>query len=212
MKSLTSYLTRDAFENKIGKIIFDLDETSLDCLEMNFRQLLGSNHNVLNFNLILENNRTIWTSNDGDELKIGDHANSRRDRPIDSGGDGGKKIGQYEIINMFRWSWNNIMDMNREGKLKPFDFDGHTVNSWTIECRCWLNNDKNNNNEVICCGPRPNNMTLWGAWMLKENGSKADIIIKTIYRGSFLKHRKVQERIKILRNGQINEIYKKIRT
>jgi len=208
MKSLTSYLTRDAFENKIGKIIFDLDETSLGCLEMNIRQLLESNHNVLDLNLILENNRTIWTSNDGDELKIGDHANSRRDRPIDNGGDGGKKISQYEIINMFKWSWNNIMDMNYDGKLKPFEYDGRIVNAWTIECQCWLNNDKENNNEVIYCGSRPNNMTLWSAWMLEENGSKADIIIKTIYRGSFFKHRKVQERIKILRNGQINEIYK----
>ena len=208
MKSLTSYLTRDTFENKIGKIIFDLDETSLGCLEMNIRQLLESNHNVLDLNLILENNRTIWTSNDGDELKIGDHANSRRDRPIDNGGDGGKKISQYEIINMFKWSWNNIMDMNYDGKLKPFEYDGRIVNAWTIECQCWLNNDKENNNEVIYCGSRPNNMTLWSAWMLEENGSKADIIIKTIYRGSFFKHRKVQERIKILRNGQINEIYK----
>jgi hypothetical protein len=210
MKSLSSYLTRDAFENKINKIIFDLDETSLECLEMNFRQLLESNHNVLDFNLILEGNRTIWTSKDGDDLKIGDHANSRRDRPIEKGGDGGKRIGQYEIINMFRWSWNNIMDMNYDGKLKPFEYNNREVNAWTIECQCWLNNDKENNNEVIYCGARPHNMTLWGVWMLEENGSKVDIIIKTIFRGDQLKHTVMQERIKILRNGQIQEKYKQV--
>ena len=209
MKSLISYLTRDVFENKIGKIIFDLDKTSLDCLEMNFKHFLESNHNMLDLNLILESNRTIWTSNDGDELKIGDHANSRRDRPVDKGGDGGKKIAQYEIINMFRWSWNNIMDMNYEGKLKPFEHDGRKVNAWTTECQCWLNNDKENDNEVVHCGPRPKDMTLWAVWMLEENGTKVDITIKTIFRGEWLKHSKVQERIKILRNGQINEIYKK---
>ena len=209
MKSLSSYLTRNSFENKISKIIFDLDETSLECLGDGFRQLLESNHNVLDFNLILESNRVIWSSKDGDDLKIGDHANSRRDRPVDKGGDGGKRIGQYEIINMFRWSWNNIMDMNYDGRLKPFEYDGRKVNSWTTECQCWLNNDKENNNEVVHCGPRPKNMTLWAVWMLEENGTKVDIIIKTIFRGEWLKHSKVQERIKILRNGQINEIYKK---
>lgn len=208
MKSLSSYLTRDAFENKINKIIFDLDETSLECLEMNFKQLLESNHNVLYFNLILESNRSIWKSNDGDELKIGNHADSRRDRPADKGGDGGKKIGQYEIINMFRWSWNNIIDMNYEGKLKPFEYDGRMVDAWTTECQCWLNNDKENNNEVVPCGPRPYNMTLWAVWMIEESGSKVNIIIKTIFRGGFFKHRKCQERIKILRNGQVNEIYR----
>jgi len=209
MKSLSSYLARDTFENKINKIIFDLDETSLECLGNGFRQLLESNHNVLDFNLILENNRIIWTSKDGDDLQIGDHANSRRDRPVENGGDGGKRIAQYEIINMFRWPWNNIMDMNYEGKLKSFEHNGRNVNSWTTECQCWLNNDKENNDEVICCGPRPKNMTLWAVWMLEENGAKVDIIIKTIFRGEWLKHSKVQERIKILRNGQINEIYKK---
>lgn len=209
MKSLSSYLTRNSFENKINKIIFDLDETSLECLGDGFRQLLESNHNILDFNLILESNRVIWSSKDGDDLKIGDHANSRRDRPVDKGGDGGKRIGQYEIINMFRWSWNNIMDMNYDGRLKPFEYDGRKVNAWTTECQCWLNNDKENNNEVVHCGPRPKNMTLWAVWMLEENGTKVDITIKTIFRGEWLKHSKVQERIKILRNGQINEIYKK---
>jgi len=210
MKSLSSYLTRNSFENKISKIIFDLDETSLECLEDGFRQLLESNHNILDFNLILESNRTIWASKDGDNLKIGDHANSRRDRPIDKGGDGGKRIAQYEIINMFRWSWNNIMDMNYDGKLKSFEYNGREVNAWTIECQCWLNNDKENNNEVIYCGARPHNMTLWAVWLLQENGSKVDIIIKTIFRGNQLKHTVVQERIKILRNGQIQEKYKQV--
>jgi len=210
MKTLYSYLTRDTFENKIGKIILDLDESSLGCLEDDFRILLEDNNYELNFDLILENNRIIWTSKDNDNLKIGDHANSRRDRPIEKGGDGGKRISQYEIINMFRWSWNNIMDMNYEGKLKPFIYNNREVNAWTIECQCWLNNDKENNNEVIYCGTRPYNMTLWAVWLLQENGSKVDIIIKTIFRGNYLKHTVVQERIKILRNGQIQEKYKNI--
>lgn len=211
MKSLYSYLTRNAFENKINKIIFDLDKNSLDCLRSDFIAILEANHNELNYDdFIFENNRTIWTSKDGDELKIGDHANSRRDRPVEKGGDGGKKIGQYEIVNMFRWSWNHIMDMNYEGKLKPFEYNNREVNAWTIECQCWLNNDKENNNEVIYCGARPYNMTLWGVWLLQENGSKVDIIIKTIFRGDKLKHTIVQERIKILRNGQVQEKYKQV--
>ena len=117
MKSILEYLNRNKFENKIGNIIFELDEDSYNLLDDNFKNILESNNYILSSDLIFENNRTIWKSNDGDELKIGDHANSRKDRPIENGGDGKEPIKDYEIVNMFRWAWNNIMDMNYDGKL-----------------------------------------------------------------------------------------------
>jgi len=193
MKTLLEYLNRNKFKNKIGNIIFELDESSLDLLEDNFKQI------------ILENNRVIWTSNDNDELKISDHANQRKNRPIDQGGDGKKPISQQEIINMFRWSWNNIMDMNYDGKLDKIIYNDKP-SSFTIECQCWLNN--NEKNEVIYAGARPKDMNLWAAWILKENGYKIDIIIKTIFRGQIFKHSKTQERIRIRSNGEIEERYK----
>ena len=195
MKSIIEYLNKDKFENKLGNIIFQLDEDSLELLDDEFRQ-------------ILESNRTIWYSNDGDELKIGDHANSRKNRPAEKGGDGGKPISNAEIINMFRWAWDDIIEMNYDGKLKPFEYQQRMVNAWTIECQCWLNIDKENN-KVIYGGARPRRMNLWAVWMLQENGSKIDIIIKTIFRGE-LKHTVVQERIRIRANGDVEQRYKEI--
>jgi len=195
MKSIIDYLNKDKFENKIGNIIFQLDEDSLELLDDEFRQ-------------ILESNRTIWSSNDGDELKIGDHANSRKDRPAEKGGDGGKPISNAEIINMFRWAWDDIIEMNYDGKLKPFEYQQRMVNAWTIECQCWLNIDKENN-KVIYGGARPRRMNLWAVWILQENGPKIDIIIKTIFRGE-LKHTVVQERIRIRANGDVEQRYKEI--
>ena len=195
MKSIIEYLNKDKFENKLGNIIFQLDEDSLELLDDEFRQ-------------ILESNRIIWSSNDGDELKIGDHANSRKDRPAEKGGDGGKPISNAEIINMFRWAWDDIIEMNYDGKFKPFEYQQRMVNAWTIECQCWLNIDKENN-KVIYGGARPRRMNLWAVWMLQENGSKIDIIIKTIFRGE-LKHTVVQERIRIRANGDVEQRYKEI--
>ena len=221
--SLDNYMNRNKFENKIGKIIFKLDESSLSLLDDNFKQILEDNNNVLSYNIITEEkyydkihkhnkshgNRTIWTSNDGDELKMGDHANSRKDRPAEKGGDGGKPISNAEIINMFRWSWNDIMEMNYDGKLKPFEYNQRMVDAWTIECQCWLNTDKDHNDKVVYGGARKRDMNLWAVWMLEENSSKIDIIIKTIFRGE-LKHTVVQERIRIRTNGDIEQRYKKI--
>jgi len=195
MKSIIEYLNKDKFENKLGNIIFQLDEDSLELLDDEFRQ-------------ILESNRTIWSSNDGDELKIGDHANSRKNRPAEKGGDGGKPISNAEIINMFRWAWDDIIEMNYDGKFKPFEYQQRIVNAWTIECQCWLNIDKENN-KVIYGGARPRRMNLWAVWILQENGPKIDIIIKTIFRGE-LKHTVVQERIRIRANGDVEQRYKEI--
>ena len=209
MISLEKFIKRNKFENKIGNIIFQLDESSLELLDDEFKQILEDNNSIIPYNIILEGNRTIWTSNDGDNLKMGDHANSRKDRPIEKGGDGGKPISNAEIINMFRWAWDDIMEMNYDGKLKPFEYQQRLVNAWTIECQCWLNHDKENN-EVIYGGGRPRRMNLWAVWMLEENGSKVDIIIKTIFRGELLKHTVVQERIRIRANGDVEQRFKKI--
>lgn len=209
MISLEKFIKRNKFENKIGNIIFQLDESSLELLDDEFKQILEDNNSIIPYNIILEGNRTIWTSNDGDNLKMGDHANSRKDRPIEKGGDGGKPISNAEIINMFRWAWDDIMEMNYDGKLKPFEYQQRLVNAWTIECQCWLNHDKENN-EIIYGGGRPRRMNLWAVWMLEENGSKVDIIIKTIFRGELLKHTVVQERIRIRANGDVEQRFKKI--
>ena len=209
MISLEKFIKRNKFENKIGNIIFQLDESSLELLDDEFKQILEDHNSIIPYNIILEGNRIIWTSNDGDNLKMGDHANSRKDRPIEKGGDGGKPISNAEIINMFRWAWDDIMEMNYDGKLKPFEHQQRLVNAWTIECQCWLNHDKENN-EVIYGGGRPRRMNLWAVWMLEENGSKVDIIIKTIFRGELLKHTVVQERIRIRANGDVEQRFKKI--
>ena len=208
MKSILEYLHRNSWENKLGRIIFQLDESSLELLDDEFKQILEDNNYTLSSKIILEGNRIIWTSNDGDNLKMGDHANSRKDRPIEKGGDGGKPISNAEIINMFRWAWDDIIEMNYDGKLKPFEYQQRLVNAWTIECQCWLNHDKDNN-EVIYGGGRPKRMNLWAVWLLEENGSKVDIIIKTIYRGERMNHVAVQERIRIRANGDIEQRFKK---
>lgn len=203
MISLLEYLNK----NKSFNIVFELDEDSYNLLDDNFKNILESNNYILNSDLIFENNRTIWKSNDGDELKIGDHANSRKDRPIENGGDGKEPIKDYEIVNMFRWAWNNIMDMNYDGKLEKVIYNGRP-SSFTIECQCWLNNDKNSK-DIKYNGARPKDMNLWAAWLIEEYGTKIDIIIKTIFRGQIFKHSKSQERIRIRANGEIEEIYKK---
>ena len=224
MKSILEYLNRNKFENKLGNIIFQLDEDSLNLLDDEFKQILEDNHNVLSYNLITEEkyydkihkhnkshgNRTIWTSKDGDELKMGDHANSRKDRPVEKGGDGKEPIKQYEIVNMFRWAWDDIVEMDLDGKLTSFEYKQQTVNAWTIECQCWLNNDKEHQGEVKYGGARPKDMNLWAVWLIESNGRKSDITIKTIFRGERMNHIAVQERIRIRANGDIEQRYKKI--
>ena len=209
MISILEFLNRNKFENKLGNIIFKLDEESLELLDDEFKQILEDTNYTLSYNIISESNRTIWTSKDGDELKIGDHANSRKNRPVEKGGDGGKPISNAEIINMFRWAWDDIVEMDLDGKLKPILYN-NKPSSFTIECQCWLNNDQTRNNQVIYGGGRPRNMNLWAAWMPEENGPKIDIIIKTIFRGATFKHSVVQERIRIKPNGDVEQKYKEM--
>ncbi len=83
MISILEFLNRNKFENKIGNIVFRLDEESLELLDDEFKQILEDANYTLSYDIISESNRTIWTSKDGDELKIGDHANSRKNRPVE---------------------------------------------------------------------------------------------------------------------------------
>ena len=53
------------------------------------------------------------------------------------------------------------------------------------------------------------NEFIWAVWMLEENGSKVNIIIKTIFRGE-LKHTVVQERIRIRANGNVEKNIKRL--
>ena len=207
MRSILEFLNRDNFENKLGRIIFQLDESSLELLDDDFRQMIIEGKDM--HHQYKGGNRIVWTSKDGDNLRMGDHATQRQDRPVEKGGDGGKRIGQYEIVNMFRWAWDDIMEMNYDGKLKSFEYQQRKVDAWTIECQCWLNN-KNEEDKVEYGGPRPRNMNLWAVWFLQENGSKVDIIIKTIYRGERMNHVAVQERIRINAHGNVIQRYKKI--
>lgn len=207
MRPILEYLNRNKFENKLGKIIFQLDEASLELLDDDFQQFISEGKD---WHHQKGGNRVIWTSKDGDELRMGDHANQRRDREVEKGGDGGKRIGQYEIVNMFRWSWDDIMEMNYDGKLKPFEYQQRKVDAWTIECQCWLNNNKEKNNEVEYCGARKRDMNLWAVWFLQEDGNKVDIIIKTIFRGERMNHVAVQERIRIDAKGNVIQRYKEI--
>lgn len=223
MQNIFEYLQRNTFENKVHNIIFDLDEDSLSLLDKNFinqineskvfsldRLITEEKYYDKNKNHRQRGNRTIWTSNDGDELKIGDHANQRKDRPVEKGGDGGEPIKQYEIVNMFRWAWDDIMEMDLDGKLEPFEYKQRMVDAWTIECQCWLNTDKDHNNKVVYGGARKREMNLWAVWLLESKGAKSDITIKTIYRGERMNHVAVQERIRIKANGNVEQRYHKV--
>ena len=223
MQNIFEYLQRNIFEHKVGNIIFDLDEDSLSLLDDNFISQINESKIFSLDRLITEEkyydkthknnkqrgNRTIWTSNDGDELKIGDHANQRKEKKKKKGGDGGEPIKQYEIINMFRWAWDDIMEMDLDGKLEPFEYKQRMVDAWTIECQCWLNTDKEKD-KVVYGGARKREMNLWAVWLLESKGAKSDITIKTIYRGERMNHVAVQERIRIKANGNVEQRYPKV--
>lgn len=95
-----------------------------------------------------------------------------------------------------------------DGKLKSFydNYHERKVNAWTIECQCYL---EENDKKIISTNARPSEKTLWAVLMIEEHGNQVDIIIKTIFRGERLKHSINQERIRIRRNGVIEERYKR---
>lgn len=87
MKSIINFIK----ENLITyNIIFQLNEDSLEYLSDEFIQYIN------------ENNQIVWTSKNGDNLKMGDHAIQRQDRPVEKGGDG-ERIERNEIIDMFKY-------------------------------------------------------------------------------------------------------------
>lgn len=196
MRTILEYISyKNSWQNKLGKIIFQLDESSFDFISDDLKKI------------ILEGNQVVWTSNDGDNLQMGDHAIQRQDRPQEKGGDG-QRIERDEIINMFKWSWKDIMEMLYDGKLKKFYDKKHErkVDAWIIECQCYLEEQQG---QLSCTGARPTEKTLWAVWIVEENGNKVDIIIKTIFRGERINHSVSQERIRIRRNGEIEQRYKK---
>lgn len=184
----------------INKIIIQLDENSnvsFDC---------GNN-------FILESNRKVWTSSDGENLKIGDHATQREDRPVERGGDG-EHINEQEIINMFIYAWKNIILMTKtdipdpnqkiqsdwvdikkpagEHKypikiIKVSDDKGRSFDGntqYSYTIQCCAWL-KNENGKIIYDGARPLDKTLYAAFSVNKtpNKYKYDIIIRTIFRG-----------------------------
>ena len=222
MKTLLEYIqypkiNYNLFTEKLGTIFFELDDESIELLSESFKEKINEGYVINVGELITEmsqgaqrfqkhnqnnkshGNRPIWTSKDGDKLKIGDHATQREDRPIEKGGDG-EHIDEQEIIDMFIYTWSDIMEMYYDGYLK------HTpeLKSFVTWCKCYLKGSENN---LHAAGARPDNKYLWAAWMIQENyhTGKIDITIRTIFRGEFFKHGKVQERIIIANNGYVKQ-------
>lgn len=225
MKSLLEYIQQPntnykLFIEKLGSIKFELDKESLEILSESFKNKINEGYVITIGDIITEmsqgaqrfqkgnkyhkdnkshGNRTIWSSKDGDNLKIGDHATQREDRPIDKGGDG-EHIDEQEIIDMFIYTWSDIMEMYYDGHLKHSE----DLKSFVTWCKCYLTGSENN---LHADGARPENKYLWAAWMIQENYNtgKIDITIRTIFRGEYFKHGKVQERIIIANNGYIKQ-------
>lgn len=181
MKSILEYLDRNSFENCVGEIRFELDEESCKYFQ------------------ITESNRTIYYDKES-TLKIGDHATQRQDRPIEKGGDG-EHIEESEIINMFKWAWDDILDMYQNGWFKP---DGD-IKRFTIQLKCYI---IEKNKKLQYAGARPEDKYLWAVFMPLENyqTGKIDIIIVTIFRGVRINHVHRQERILIATNGYVKQI------
>ena len=150
-------------------------------------------------NSINEGLRKIYVSKDGDKISMTDHANQRKMRSVEQGGDG-EKIYDYEIKDIFRYCWKDIVEMNYEGSFTKDD----NVKSFTVCSKAYLNGKKEN---VKYCGARPQSKYLWVAFMIKEvEHYRINIIIKTIYRGERLKHSKQQEKLEIDHKGKIRRI------
>ena len=187
----------------IGDIIFELDESSIELLNPLFVQLITEEKYYDKTKYNKTSGRIVWKSKDGDTLKYTSHAKDREDRPIEKGGDG-EHIEEHEIIDMFKHSWQDIMEMYYDGYLKT---DMYGNNAWTIQCKCYLEGK----NKLKSIGARPVNKYLWAVWKIEENYNtgKLDLIIITIFRGERLKHTRNQERILIANNGYVRQILPK---
>lgn len=213
MKTINQYINKDNFENRLGSISFQLDEASMKLLSLEFRKMITEGYHIEIDNMISEMSkydyklkkdknhgfRTIWRSNDDDGLKISSHATEREDRPTEKGGDG-EHINEEEIINMFRYAWDDIIDMYYEGELEK----DAGLDRWVIQCKCYLERRGDN---IRCNGARPENKYLWAVWVIRENytSRKIDITIITLFRGTRLNHTRRQLKLTIATNGYIKK-------
>lgn len=209
MRSLLEFIIQESKPKhidltKFGQIIFELDESSLSLLDNNDKQIITEGYILEMENNVDSTNknyaRILWTSKDNDLLKATSHAEDRLDRPVEKGGDG-EHIDIQEIINMFIYSWNDILDLYREGHLKK---DNLGNDKWVIQCKCYLEGSEQN---LHPSGARPDNKFLWAVWQIYENykTGKLNVKIITLFRGERLNHKRNQERIVIANNGYVKQ-------
>lgn len=202
MKTILECIT--PYRYQLGNIIFELDESSQELIGMSNEELvleMGKYYDKLK-SKTRHDNRIVWTSPDGDDLKMGDHANSRLDRPVEKGGDG-EHINVRDIINMFVYAWKDLIDMYDDGYLEV----GNGKDSNVISCRCYL---KEEGDDLVPVGARPQDKNLWAAFFIKEQpGYKIDVIIKTLFRGYNFKRSASQDRLVITIQGKVKKIYPK---
>ena len=129
MKSLFEYLTNTNYT--LDNIIFQLDESSQFTLNNNSKFIVEMSK-YYDGQQINHGNEVVWTSNTGDGIEMGAHAEDRLNRSIDNGGDG-NKIGQHDIINMFIYAWKDLINMYNNGYITT-----DSTNSNVISCRCYL--------------------------------------------------------------------------
>lgn len=201
MKTILEYIQLHKkqynFSEMIGDIIFELDEASLSFFEPSFIEYIYENHYD-------RSGRVVWKGNNGDTIKLTSHATEREDRDVQHGGDG-EHINEQDIINMFIYSWEEIMGLFYEGHLKK---DKYGNDAWIIQCKCYLEGQEPN---ITPAGARPEDKYLWAVWRIYENYTtgKIDIRIITIYRGVRINHRANQRRILIANNGYVKKILPK---
>lgn len=206
MKHLLEYIKHNIYNNynftdMIGDIIFELDESSIELLNPSFVSMITEEKYMFNKK---SKGRMVWKSRDEDTLRMTSHAAEREDRPVDKGGDG-EHIDEKEIVNMFIYAWQDIMDMFYEGHLKK---DKYGNDAWVIHCKCYLEGKDTN---LKPHGARPEQKHLWAIWKISENYTtgKIDITIITIYRGERINHRQNQRRIVIANNGYVKQVLPK---
>ena len=201
MKTILEYIQLHKkqynFSEMIGDIIFELDESSLSFFDPSFIEYIYENRYD-------RSGRVVWKGNNGDTIKLTSHATEREDRDVQHGGDG-EHINEQDIVNMFIYSWEEIMGLFYEGHLKK---DKYGNDAWIIQCKCYLEGQEPN---IKPAGARPEDKHLWAVWRIYENYTtgKIDIRIITIYRGVRINHRANQRRILIANNGYVKKILPK---
>jgi hypothetical protein len=205
MKTLANYISEHLrkynFSDMIGDIIFELDEASIELLDPTFVEYITEAKYINKYD---KSGRIVWKGKNGDTIKLTSHATEREDRDVEHGGDG-EHINETDIVNMFIYSWEEIMGLFYEGHLKK---DSYGNDAWIIQCKCYLEGEEPN---IKPAGARPENKHLWAVWRIYENYTtgKIDIRIVTIFRGVRINHRANQRRIVIANNGYVKQILPK---